>query len=198
MQDDVLKAYHKQLADFCRMAKDHNFVVLDTETTGLHDGEIVEIAIVAKSGEVLLNTQVKPFYPIPSDATRIHGITDEMVAQAPTWVDLIAQVEPLVTGVNVMVWNAVYDRKMMHQTTEYWNLLKRDWKTMGAWHCAMEAYAIDYGEWNAYRGSFKWQKLTTAAQSYRLPISDAHSALGDAKMTLAVINAMVNNHAYDD
>lgn len=55
-----------------------NFVILDTETTGLdeHD-EIVEVAVIDMSGKVLLNTLVNPIQPIPYEATQIHGITND-------------------------------------------------------------------------------------------------------------------------
>jgi DNA polymerase III alpha subunit (gram-positive type) len=54
-----------------------NWVILDTETTGLYDAEIVEIAVVDPLGEALLNTLVKPTIPIPTEVIEIHGITDE-------------------------------------------------------------------------------------------------------------------------
>ena len=64
-----------------------NCAILDTETTGLYDdAEIVEISIIDENGGVLLDTLVKPLKPIPAEATAIHGITNEMVATAPTWV----------------------------------------------------------------------------------------------------------------
>ena len=63
-------------------------VFLDTETTGLdpdHD-ELLEIAIVDDSGEVLLDTLIKPSTnnPVWPEAEAIHGIAPEMVADAPT------------------------------------------------------------------------------------------------------------------
>ena len=58
-------------------------VFLDTETTGLNDlAEIVEISILDDDGLVLLDTLVRPRRPIPADAIRIHGIRNEMVAEA--------------------------------------------------------------------------------------------------------------------
>ncbi|WP_374188802.1 exonuclease domain-containing protein, partial [Shewanella morhuae] len=46
--------------------------------------EIVEISIIdAVSGEILLDTLVKPVGVIPDDVIAIHGITNEMVADAP-------------------------------------------------------------------------------------------------------------------
>ncbi|BCC80200.1 MULTISPECIES: 3'-5' exonuclease [Bacillus] len=57
-----------------------NFLVLDTQTTGLGEtDEIVEIAVTDLDGKTLLNTLVKPTVPISDDATMIHGITNKMV-----------------------------------------------------------------------------------------------------------------------
>ena len=64
---------------------------LDTETTGLSPSRgdrIVELAVVDDAGCPVINTLVNPERDIPWDAVRIHGITDEMVAQAPTMEEL--------------------------------------------------------------------------------------------------------------
>src|SRR5690606_33823093 len=57
-----------------------NVVILDTETTGLYDAEIVEIAVIDLGGNILMNTLVRPKNPIPAEVTAIHGINNEMVA----------------------------------------------------------------------------------------------------------------------
>jgi DNA polymerase III subunit epsilon len=105
-------------SEFVSMIQGDDYLVLDTETTGLHDGEIVQIAIINQSGDVLLDTFVKPVYTIPADATRIHGITDAMVKDAPGWADVLPVVYTLLNGKHVVIYNAVYDRKMMHQSSE--------------------------------------------------------------------------------
>ncbi len=66
------------------------FVALDLETTGLHRRRdaIVQVAMVgidrfAVAAEPILQTLVDPRRPIPPSATRIHGIADGDVRDAP-------------------------------------------------------------------------------------------------------------------
>jgi DNA polymerase III epsilon subunit-like protein len=165
-------------------------VVLDTETTGLHDGEIVQIAIADYSGKVLLDTLVKPVQGIPAEATRIHGITEEMVKDAPGWGEVVSQVENILKGRMVVVYNAVYDRKMMHLSSEHAGLPKTDWRAFSQWWCAMEAFAEVYGDWNSYRRSYTWQSLTNACRYYGIPVTNAHTALGDVMLTLELCRKM--------
>lgn len=181
------------LEQFKAMIRQNNFLVLDTETTGLHDGEICQIAIIDNNGQILLDTYVKTIFPIPTEASRIHRITDAMVATAPTWADITTKVQQLLTGRDVVIYNAVYDRKMMHQSAEKAGLPKVEWKNLCNFHCAMEAYAVEYGDWNDYHQSYRWQRLSVAAERYGISTNGAHSALADCRMTLAVCLAMAQN-----
>lgn len=173
-----------------------NFVVLDTETTGLGtDAEICQIAIVSPTGEKLLDTLIKPRRPIPSDATRIHGITNDMVKTAPDWLNTNEQVWQLLKGRDVITYNSEYDFRLIVQSEKACKpFALSDWNTM-KWVCAMEAYSEHVGEWDDYHAGYRWHKLqaASAAAGYGLPADvKAHSAFGDCLMTLAVCRYLVD------
>jgi len=181
--------YLKQFLD--TVGNSEGFFILDTETTGLHDGEICQIAIIDEVGKVWFNNLVKTKEPIPADATAIHGITDEMVADAPTWELIAPVIENFLRNKLVVVYNAVYDRKMMHKSNERWNMPKYEWKEHSTFVCAMEAFAEFYGDWNNYHKSYRWQRLAHAARYCGVDVKNAHDALADCQMTLAVVNYML-------
>lgn len=185
-----------KLDAFKAMAQGGDYVILDTETTGLERGEIVQIALIDADGTVLLDTLVKPVNAIPPEATAVHGITDADVVDAPTWAEVTLEVQRILTGRNVIIYNAVYDRKMMHQSAEAADLLKVDWKELGQFWCAMEAFAEIFADWNDYRQSYRWQKLSKAAMCYAVKESGAHSALGDCLTTLAIVRAMAEDREF--
>ena len=70
------------------------FVCLDTETTGLsfpRGGRICEVALLASKNGQRINeysTLINPEMFITPDITAIHGITNEMVANAPHFKDI--------------------------------------------------------------------------------------------------------------
>jgi DNA polymerase III epsilon subunit-like protein len=161
-------------------------IFLDTETTGLgRDSEIVEIAIVAVDGTVILDTLVKPHRPIPADATRIHGITDLMVARAPDWCDLLGVLRGLIATRPVVVYNAEFDRRMVRQCCERLG----ESLPLGDWHCAMRAYAAFREERTTGSRDYRWHKLSEATASLGVSVG-GHRALGDAAACRQVVAAI--------
>ncbi len=69
-----------------------DYVIFDLETTGISpvSDEVVEIsAIKVKQGNVIeeFTSLINPQCPIPHEASRINGITDDMVQDAPLFSD---------------------------------------------------------------------------------------------------------------
>jgi DNA polymerase-3 subunit epsilon len=167
-----------------------DFLVLDTETTGLDNGaEIVQIAIIDAAGETLLDTLVKPVGNIPPAASNVHGITAGQVAAAPIWPELAPAIRRLLRGRDVIIYNAEYDVRMLNQSTTRWNGVF-DWNTLCTYHCAMLAFSERRGVWSDYHSNYRWWKLTDAAAHMGIPVHLAHTALGDALMTLLLVQAM--------
>jgi DNA polymerase III epsilon subunit family exonuclease len=66
------------------VSSNDTFVAFDVETTGLFPGvdRIVELGAVQFRGDFVIDTWtclVDPGMPIPADASRVHGITDQQV-----------------------------------------------------------------------------------------------------------------------
>ncbi len=182
------------------------FVVWDTETTGLEDdAKIVSIGIVDHDGNVLVDTLINPGEPIPRDATHIHGVTDEMVANAPTFEDVYPQIYQALQGERWVIYNEGYDtERLRFECVRYWlpqivpaQIAMTD-TYYGCWrthdrrevYCVMQMFSEVYGDFSEYWGNFKWQRLTTAGEYYRIDVGNAHNALHDALTTLQVIKAM--------
>ena len=89
-----------------------DILFFDTETTGLsaaRGDKVVEIAIVDINGSVLLDTLVNPLRKIPTAASSVHGISNEMVLEAPSWVELLSEIQQIIKGKTIVAYNADYD-----------------------------------------------------------------------------------------
>ncbi len=163
----------------------------DTETTGL-DGyaEIVEIGVVDAAGQTVLDSLVRPKRRIPADATSVHGITDDMVLDAPTWPEIWPQVKRLFADRRVGIFNADFDLRMMRQSHERHDL---SWEEMGGRaFCVMKMYARYYGELLGI-GNMKWQSLQKAGQQCGIALPNSHRAVDDARLTSAVFRHMARH-----
>jgi DNA polymerase-3 subunit epsilon len=171
-----------------RILTDPRFVFLDTETTGLGpDAEIVDVAVVDGRGQVLLDTLVRPSGPIPPEVTRIHGITDAMVAGAVTWERVYPQLARLLAAAGgVVIYNAEFDTRILAQCNTRHGLPR----CMADWQCAMRQYAAYAGVRHARYGGWRWHKLIDAAAAFGYFGANHHRALSDTLMCRAVVLGM--------
>lgn len=174
---------------FNAMLERDNFVILDTETSGItRPAEIIEVAIINRNGEIILNQRVKPVHPIPDAASFVHGITDNLVADCPPWPEVRSLVLSAIAGRDVIVYNATYDRKLMHWSDEECGAEQFNYRQHADWYCAMEEFARYHGEVHPHYGSFVWKSLAYALDFMGIEHAHLlHSALGDCLATLQLI-----------
>ncbi|GAA06975.1 3'-5' exonuclease [Photobacterium leiognathi] len=157
-------------------------IYLDTETTGLDPdfNEVLEIAIVDREGKILLNTLVKPQRNESwHEAQVIHGISPEMVANAPTMEDLKPTINDIVKGQHVRIYNKEFDAAFV------------DLSAAEKTSCVMRDMAKFNGYWNNWHCDYRLLRLSEAASKMSLSWDGtAHRALADTQMTRLVDNAM--------
>ncbi len=180
----ILRAQHALLA---------GPVYLDTETTGLGDkDEIVEISIVDKDGSVLLEKFVRPSMPIPLEATRIHGITDEDVKSSLRWPIIWQEVRPLLAGKLIVMYNADFDLRMMQQSmTKY----RQPWNAKLDAFDLLKVYAEFRSEWDMKRQSYRYFSLDAAGKHARITLPNAHRAVADLLLTRALLHHIAEAQA---
>lgn len=84
-----------------------NFVVIDVETTGLryqYDDiiEISAIKFIDREPVEFMSSLINPNESIPSDATTINNITDEMVKNSPKISNIIDSFSSFISGFNLV------------------------------------------------------------------------------------------------
>lgn len=177
------------LAEWARQALAENVLILDTETTGLDDdARIVEISVITADGNVVLDTLVNPGTPIPVEASDIHGITDSMVAEAPSFGQVLASLTAALAGKRCLIYNKSYDVGRLrhelllhHQASSH----PEPEQAATAWfdgmtlEDAMIPYSNWCGDWSDYWGNYTWQ-----------PLNGGHRALGDCQAVADCLRAM--------
>jgi DNA polymerase-3 subunit epsilon len=90
------------------------FAIIDVETTGTSArfGKITEIAILIHDGQRVVDefvTLINPECSIPYFITRLTGISNEMVAQAPRFCEVAKRIVEITEGRTFVAHNAPFD-----------------------------------------------------------------------------------------
>jgi len=166
-------------------------IFIDTETTGFSPNDVViEIGVVNLAGETLYESFFKPAIPIPADAVAIHGITEEMAFEGPSWKDAWPELQSVMEGRLVGMYNAEFDLRMMKQThARYW----LDWSLDDKrFFCVMKLYAAFYGEASRRGRGYRYHKLEAAGAACGIPLPNTHRAVDDALLTAALFKYMAD------
>ena len=154
-------------------------VVIDCETTDL-PGAVCEVAVVDTCGRILLNSLVNPRQSISVGATKVHNITDPMVAGAPAFPEVFADVLRVTAGRRVLAYNAVFDRECLLADAQRHGGDPEHLDDPDTWGCVMRARSAWVG-----------------TPDHFYPLGAGHRAVGDAIAALIVLQRIADDSGLD-
>src|SRR5579885_864954 len=162
-----------------KMLNEVEFVVLDTETTGLRPGpdRVIEVAGVrVRGGEVVASFQhlINPGRRIPPFIVKFTGITQEMVNEAPSAAEVFPELQRFVDGAILVGHNLGFDI----------NFLSHEARLLG------QVFPLDGLDTiplaRRFLPGLKRFKLDLVAEHLKIPTMNRHRAMGDARVTAAI------------
>lgn len=166
---------------------DTTFVVVDLETTGgsASDCAITEIgAVKVRGGQVLgeFQTLVNPSTPIPAFISVLTGITDGMVADAPSEAAAVPAFLDFAEGAVLVAHNAGFDIGFLKAACARLDI---DWPHPVVLDTVKLARQV------VTRDEAPNVKLSTLARVFRSRVTPSHRALADAQATVDVLHGVL-------
>jgi DNA polymerase-3 subunit alpha (Gram-positive type) len=152
------------------------FTFLDVETTGLspRTSRVCEVALVGFQRGCRVShfsSLVNPGLPIPPETTKIHGITDAMVAGSPAFPELAPRIIALLEGSVIVAHNAEFDLSFIEMEFSRAGLNLPQLPVIDTLHIAR------------HLGGFSNNRLGTIAKELDISAENWHRALSDVEIT---------------
>jgi DNA polymerase-3 subunit epsilon len=167
-------------------------VVLDTETTGLSPAmghRVVEVAAVRLQGwrEVgQFSALVNPGRSMDPGASRVNGIYDEDLVDAPPFADIAPSLHTLLQDAILVAHNARFDAAFLGmEFTLLQDAAPREpvrWGLPNPWLCTLQLSRKLF--------FFRRNNLTEVARSLGVHVKRTHRALSDVYTTVGVLTKM--------
>lgn len=165
------------------------FIVFDTETTGVNPNtdSIISIAAIIFENRKPIDhfyTLVNPHRDIPSAATKVNGITNDMVSTAPSekeaCLDFQRFIGDALQGKTMLVaYNSIFDAKLLKHMMERYNI------GGNIRHFDVLGFARDKID------GLDNYKQVTVAEHFGIDTANAHNSLRDCEICAEILLKLV-------
>lgn len=160
------------------------FTFIDVETTGLspRSARVCEVAAISFRGAERVATLaelVNPGQPIPPEVSRIHGITDEMVRNSPSFGAVAPGLLAALEGSVLVAHNAEFDLGFLNMEFERVGLRFPDLPVL-------DTLVLARRNWK-----FQSNRLGNIAKELNISSEGWHRALSDVEMTRKIFEHFI-------
>lgn len=173
---------------------EQRLAVIDFETTGLtpESDRVLEIGVACFHGgqlSGLKNWLVNPGVPVPEESRAVHNISDEELAGAPAFADVLPELRAIVQGHLPVAYNAVFDRAFLHAELGRLGARERGEDAPAAF--STDVIWIDPLVWEReLHQDERSHRLGDVCARLGIPLERAHRAASDAEATGRVLLAL--------
>ena len=163
------------------------YAVFDCETTGTMPGrdEIVSLAVVRLDANGVETARfarlVRPSFPIPAEATAVHGIGDEDVASAPPFAEIARELRELLAGAVFVAHNAPFDLGMLQHAFAPAGI---GYRPSGV-SCTVDGLRL-------LGPLAEDHRLESLCERHGILLEDVHEALSDVLATVALLRLLLD------
>lgn len=163
-------------------------ITLDTETTGVSTTEdrIIQIAAIKRFPDGKIeekNSSINPEIHISEEATVVHGITDEMVKNAPTFKQLSSAMKDWFSGSDISGFNTdSFDCNIMLSEMERCGLSFLDW----------DCNFVDVMK--LYRHFYPNTQEAIYERFFGEKLENAHDALADCRASDRILERIIKDN----
>jgi DNA polymerase-3 subunit epsilon len=171
--------------------KGKKYAIIDIETTGglIKRDKITEIAIVLHDGKQILErfeSLVNPERSIPEYVSRITGITDEMVADAPKFYEVARQIVEMTEGAVFVAHNARFD----------YSFIREEFQRLGYTYSRKQLCTVRLAK--QVFPDLRRYGLDALIRHFGIAVQNRHRAMGDTMATVELFEHILGEQESEE
>lgn len=171
--------------------KDKIYTIIDIETTGgmSHRDRITEVAMVRiQNGEIIdrFESLINPERSIPTEITRITGITNDMVANAPKFYEVAKTIVEFTEDAIFVAHNVRFD----------YNFIREEFKSLGYTYSKKLLCTVQLSR-KAFPG-LRSYSLGNLIRHFGIEVVNRHRAMDDVLATADIFLRIVDQAKYSE